>query len=156
MSKTKELEEKLNECQKLKEEYLAGWQRARADFLNYKKEEKARIGTNLFFIKGGWLLKLLEIYDALERAKEHLPEDLKDIEWVKGVLQIENQFESFLKEQDLARVNPVGENFDPELHQAVEQVEVKGKEPGKIAEVLEKGYLLSGQLLRPAKVKVVK
>ena len=83
------LEKEIKECKKLRDEYLAGWQRTKADFLNYQKQGDKRIETFLNSIKIEWILKMLEIHDNLERAKEHIPKKLEGIDWVKGVLQIE-------------------------------------------------------------------
>jgi len=152
----KELQKKLEECQKLQKEYLAGWQRARADFLNYKKEELKRIEELVNLAKSKIFLKFLAILDNLERAKAQIPEDLKNSDWVKGIFQIENQLRNFLKEEGIEEVKTEGEHFDPNFHEAVERVEAKDSKSGQIVEVLEKGYLLNGQLLRPAKVKVAK
>ncbi len=151
-----EIKKKLKECEKLKEEYLNGWQHSRADFLNYKKKEEERIGSFLDFVKKNWLLEILNIHDNLERAREHTPGNLKDIEWVKGVLQIENQFHQFFKKQGVKRLEPLGEKFDPSFHEVVEEVELKDKEKGIIIEVIEKGYLVGEKLLRTAKVKISK
>jgi len=151
-----DLEKELQECKKLKEEYLAGWQRAKADFLNYQKEGDKRIGMALSLIQREWILKILAIHDNLERAREHVPKKLENIDWVKGVLQIESQFHSFFKENGVERISPDGKQFDPNFHEAVGQIEVKGKESGIIVEVLEKGYMLDGKVIKPAKVKIVK
>jgi len=151
-----DLEKEIQECRKLKEEYLAGWQRAKADFLNYQKEGNKRIEMTLSFIQREWILKILAIHDNLERARKHVPQRIKDIDWVKGVLQIEGQFHSFFKENGVERISSEGKQFNPNLHEAVEQIEAKGKESGMIVEVLEKGYTLNGKVIRPAKVKIVK
>jgi len=151
----KDPSKKLEECEKLRDEYLAGWQRARADFLNYKKEELERLDFSISIIKAEYILKMLEFHDELERAGENAPEELKDKEWVKGVLQIEDKFHEFFKKSGLKRINPEGEQFNPNFHEAVEQVE-SDKESGTIIKVVQKGYLLEGRLLRPAKVKVAK
>lgn len=150
------IKKELKECRKLEEEYLAGWQRTKADFLNYQKEEGKRVETVLSFIKTEWILKMLDIHDNLERASKHVPQKIEDISWVKGVLQIESQFHSFFKENGVERIDPEGKQFDPNFHEAIEQIEAKGKESGIIVAVLEKGYLLEGKVIRPAKVKIVK
>jgi len=154
--KPEDPEKEIKQCKKMRDEYLAGWQRAKADFLNYQKENSKRIEMALSSTKIEWILKMLEIHDNLERAREHVPKELKDIDWVKGVLQIENQFHSFFKENGVQRIDPEGEKFDPHFHEAVGQIEIKGKESGTIAEVLEKGYILNGRIIRPAKVKIIK
>ena len=150
------LEKELQECKKLKEEYLAGWQRAKADFLNHQKEGNKRIEMALGLIQAEWILKMLDIHDNLERARVHVPKKLENIDWVKGVLQIEGQFHSFFRENGVERIDPKGKQFDPNFHEAIEQIEAKGKESGMIVEVLEKGYTLNGKVIRPAKVKIVK
>jgi molecular chaperone GrpE len=151
-----ELKKKLEEVEKLKNEYLAGWQRARADFLNYKKEELERLGEMVKYAGENLILKILPILDNFEIAEKKLPENLKNDENVKGILQIKNQILNFLKEQGVEEIKSVGERFDPNFHEVVEEVEAKDKEPGTIVEEIQKGYKINDRLLRPAKVKVSK
>ena len=151
-----ELKKKLDECQKLKDEYLAGWQRARADFLNYKKEELEKVGELIKFSANGLVLRILLILDNFEIAEKKLPENLKNDENVKGILQIKNQIKDFLKSQGVEEIKSIGERFDPNFHEVIEEVEVKDKEPGMIIEEIQKGYKINGRLLRPAKVKITK
>lgn len=146
----------MEECEKQRDEYLAGWQRSKADFLNYKKEEIARLSDLMNFAKAQWILGVLPIIDNWERAILHMPEDLKESEWVKGIKQIEIQLKDFLKSEGVEEVKAIGEKFNPELHEAMEEVEDSEQDSGIIAEVLEKGYTINGRLLRPAKVKVSK
>jgi len=146
----------LEECQKLKEEYLAGWQRARADFLNYKKEEMERIGEFFKYANLNLILKFLPILDNFEIAEKKLPENLKADVNIKGFLQIKNQILDFLKNQGVEEIKSIGEKFDPNFHEVVEEVEVKDKEPGTIIEEIQKGYKINGRLLRPARIKVIK
>ncbi len=145
----------LEECCKLRDEYLAGWQRCKADFLNYKKEEAQRIGELIDFAKSQWVLDILPIIDNWERAFEHMPSDLKESEWAKGAKQIESQLKDFLKAQGVEEIKTEGEKFNPELHEAIEEKESE-EESGTIVGVLEKGYTMNNKLLRPAKVKVSK
>ncbi len=167
-----DLKKKLEECQKQKEEYLAGWQRERADFLNYKKEEMERIGEFFKYANLNLILKFLPILDNFEIAEKKLPENLKADVNVKGILQIKNQILDFLKNQGVEEIKAVGEAFDPNFHEVVEEIEVKEKEPGiigeedksssspfaaaRVIEEVQKGYKINGRLLRPAKIKVIK
>lgn len=148
------LKKKLEECLKQKDEYLAGWQRARADFLNYKKEEMERISALLAYSGEELILKILPILDNFELVEKKMPEDLKKDESVKGILQIKNQILDFLKNQGVEEIKTVGEKFDPNLHEAVETQD--GQESGIILEEVQKGYMINGRLLRAAKVKVAK
>jgi molecular chaperone GrpE len=152
----RELKKQLAECQKQKDEYLAGWQRARADFLNYKKEEMERIETILKYAGEELILKILPILDNFYLAEEKLPQDLKKEDNVKGVLQIKNQIEDFLKNQGVEEIKTVGEKFDPNFQEAVGETEEKDAEPGTVIEEVQKGYKMNGRLLRPAKVKISK
>ena len=151
-TKKKELEK----CEKQKEEYLAGWQRARADFLNYKKEEMERIGGIVFYAQEGMILKILPILDNFDLIEKKLPQELKDDHNIEGMLQIKNHFHDFLKNYGIEEMKVLGEKFDPNFHEAVEQIEIKDKEKGIIVEEVQKGYLIQGKVLRAARVKVSK
>ncbi|PIR02140.1 MAG: nucleotide exchange factor GrpE [Candidatus Nealsonbacteria bacterium CG_4_9_14_0_2_um_filter_37_38] len=175
-----ELKKKLEECQKLKEEYLAGWQRERADFLNYKKEEMERIGGILKYANAELILKILPILDNFEIAARQNPVrslEKAGLNWqekerinhvIQGFLQIKAQLQDFLKNQGVEEIKTVGEKFDPNFHEAVEEVEPpytkivenekesKKVEPGIILEEIQKGYTLNGRVIRPAKVRVSK
>ncbi|MDD2696779.1 MAG: nucleotide exchange factor GrpE [Candidatus Pacebacteria bacterium] len=151
-----DLKKKLEECQKQKEEYLQGWQRARADFLNYKKEEMERIEELLKYAGEEDVLRLLPILDNFDVVEKKLPEDLKNNENIKGLLLIKVQLQDFLKNQGVEEIKTIGEKFNPNFHEVVGEVEMKDKAPGTIAEEIQKGYKINGRLLRPAKVKVIK
>ena len=86
----------LDECKRKKEEYLAGWQRARADLLNYKKEEMERIRELMDYAKEEFILKVLPILDNFDLAEKAIPESLKTNDNIKGILQIRSQFLDFL------------------------------------------------------------
>ena len=151
-----ELKKQLEECEKLKKEYLAGWQRARADLLNYQKEEMKRIGELLKYADAGLILKILPILDNFELAEKKIPENLKNNDSVKGILQIINQFQDFLKNRGVEEIKCLDEKFDPNLHEVLEEVEEKDKESGIVVEEIQKGYKINGCLLRTAKVRVTK
>jgi len=151
-----ELQKKIEECEKLKDEYLAGWQRARADFLNYKKEEMERIGELIKYADLGIILKILPILDNFEIAEKKISENLKNDENIKGILQIKNQIQDFLKNQGVEEIKVVGEKFDPNFQEMVEEIETKEKESGIVLEEIQKGYKIHGKLLRPTKVKIAK
>lgn len=144
--------------EKLCQEYLNGWKRCLADFDNYKKTETERMAGVILFTKQDLLFQFLAVFDNFERIKGHLPVELEQDEWAKGVLLVENQFQEVLKSLGLAEVEAIGQKFDPNLHEAVEfeQAKTENRESGTIFEVVQKGYILNGQLLRPAKVKVTR
>lgn len=157
---SEELKKKLEECQKLKDEYLAGWQRSRADFLNYKKEEMERIGEILKYAGEEFILKILPILDnfeiAIKEVRSMKYEEMQIEEVVRGFLQIKNQIQDFLKSQGVEEIKSIGEKFDPNFMEVIETVEKSGTDSGIVIEEIQKGYKINGRLLRPARVKISK
>jgi len=150
------IKKQLEECQKKCEEYLNGWKRERADFLNYKKEEMERIQGLVKYTNEELILKMLPVLDNLDIAEKNLPENLRNDEHIKGILQIKAQILDFLKNQGVEEIKSVGEKFNPNFHESVGEVESKDKESGTIIEEVKKGYKLAGKVIRPARVKVSK
>ena len=138
------MEKKIKECKKQRDEYLAGWQRSRADFLNYKKEEAERLADILKYANEGIILEILSILDSFEKAEKSVVKDKVS----QGFLQIKTQLQDFLKKYGVEEIKSIGENFDPNLHEAIE-----GQE-GIINEEIQKGYKLNGKVIRPAKIKI--
>ncbi|HOW13078.1 MAG TPA: nucleotide exchange factor GrpE [Candidatus Pacearchaeota archaeon] len=152
----KEYQKLLEKCEKEKKEYLEGWKRERADFLNYKKDEIERIEGLIKYANEELILKFLPILDNLEIAEKNISENLKENEEVKGLLQIKAQILDFLKSQGLSEIKALGELFDPHFHEAIDEIEDKEKDSGIIIEEVRKGYLLNNKVLRPSRVKIVK
>lgn len=157
--KEEKLDNKSEEGEDKAAEYLAGWQRAKADFINYKKDELKRMEGFLQFAAEGFILKILPILDNFEIAFSQ-ETSLKDEEQIdktiEGFRQIEKQLKDFLQDQGVEEIKSMGEKFDPNLHEAVERIESDEGESETIIEEVQKGYKINGRLLRPAKVKVLK
>jgi molecular chaperone GrpE len=155
---TEDLKKKLEDCEKQKNEYLNNWQRERADFLNYKREELERISELVKYNEMTLILNILVVLDNFELAEKKLPENLKKDENIKGLVQIKTQIQEFVKSRGIEEIKSIGENFDPNLHEVVGEVESSSSadKQGIIVEEIQKGYKLNGRLLRPAKVKVAK
>lgn len=146
--KIKELESKISEL-------ISGWQRTQADFLNFKKqssEERLKLISSAGF---DIVSQLLPVLDHFQLAAKHLPKSLENDNWAGGIKQIEKQFENILFENGLERIESVGQEFDPQLHEAIEEVQ-SDKSSGVITEEILSGYKYAGEVLRPAKVKVSK
>ncbi len=145
------LKQALAEAKAKAEEYLAGWQRAQADFINYKRrteQEKEEISQ---FANAILILNLLPILDDLERALTSTPPRLAKLSWVDGIRLIERKLQAGLEAQGLSQIKALGEPFDPNLHEAARLG--KGKE-GTVIEELQKGYKLRDRVIRPSKVVV--
>ena len=145
------LKQALVEEKKKAEANLANWQRAQADFINYKRrseQEKEEIGK---FANTVLMLSLLPILDDLERAFTSIPPHIARLTWVDGIRLIERKLQASLEAQGLSQIKALGEPFDPKLHEAA--MHAKGKE-GIVIEELQKGYMLHDRVIRPTMVVV--
>lgn len=152
----KKEEEKTEDLQKKNEEYLNGWKRERADFLNYKKDEMERISALMKYANAEIVIRLLPILDNFFTAEKNISEEAKKDKNVLGLLQIHQQMKDFLKSQGIEEIETVGKKFDPNFQEVVEEVEAKDKEQGIVVEETQKGYTMQGKVIRPAKVKIIK
>lgn len=151
--KVAELEKKLEETEKKADEYKTSWYRTAADFDNFRKRNSETRINAYADGKGDVIKKILVIGDNLDRALNSAVEE-KTREGLELVIR---QYDEVLKSLGVEAVNPVGETFNPNLHEAVHQVDAgEGDESGKIKQVFKKGYSLNGKMLRYAQVIVVK
>lgn len=125
--------------------------RAQAELQNAKIRMDKEAGELRKFASESALLRLLPTIDNFQRAFKHLPDDLKNHEWVKGVAAIEQDFIRQITDMGLRRMDAVGQPLDAAKHEVL--MEGPG-ERGKVLEVFEDGYELHGRVIRPAKVKV--
>jgi len=145
------LKQALAEEQAKAEANLAGWQRAQADFINFKRRSEQEREEFARFANASLMLELLPVLDDLERALEHVPAKLASVAWVAGVKLIYRKFKATLESQGLTRIEALGKPFDPNLHEAVRQD--KGEE-GIVIEEIRKGYQLHDKIIRPTTVVV--
>ena len=136
-------------------ELTADLQRLQAEFINFKRrseEERVRaVATG----KEQAVTALLPVLDNIERAIAHEPADIKEHAWVKGVGAVAGQLEQQLAAIGLHKIGVVGEQFDPQKHDAIAVDEGEG-ETEVISAVLQTGYQFGDQIIRHAMVKVTK
>jgi len=155
-SEVENLKEQLEEKDKTIEENLSSHKYLQADFENYKKavdREKAH------FVKCATddiILKLLDIYENLERAVEGERNAKVKGPLFEGLSIVYNQMKCMLEAEGLAPIKAVGEKLDPFRHEAILKGENKDVEEGVILEELQRGYMLKGRVIRYSKVKVSK
>lgn len=138
-------------------ELTADLQRTRADFENYRKRSETDKASMYQAGQSAAILKLLPVIDNIERAVVHTPEEFKDNKWAQGVSGLVKNLEKALEGLNLARIDAkAGTVFNPELHEAIQFDEDVEGEHEVIAEELQAGYLLSGQPIRHAMVKVTR
>ena len=137
---TKKLREKLKVAEAKAKEYLDGWQRTQADFVNLRKRDEEAKKEFTKFVNLEVVKELIPVLDALSLGGNDPVYRL--------MLQI-------LSKQGLGESDPKGETFDPSLHEAIGTVPTEDPEQDhKILEVIQKGYILFGKIIRPAKVKI--
>lgn len=140
--------------QKQAEEYLCGWQRAKADYANLIKRTEAERGEVFQFACMDVVMKLIPVLDNFRHAITALPKELEKNEWAQGVIYIRKQLEQIITEMGAEEYGKVGDKFDPMFHEAVEDL-CKAEAGEKIVkEVVCTGYKLGGKVIRVAKVKV--
>ena len=152
--KKDDLAQKLAALEKEAEEYLNGWKRAKADYINFKKETEKRRQEIIEYANANLLLDILPLVDQFKIAFAHLPGEQKDSEWVKGIRHLESKLKKILEDYGISEI-PTGGKFNPELHEAVEHVE-SDQEEGTILETVSTGFKLAEKVIEPAKVKVAK
>ncbi len=150
----KEEESQLAAAEKQRDEYLAGWQRAKADFINYRKEEYEHLQEVARFGSEDLIKDLITVLDNFDLGLRSL-EKAGPVE--KGVYLIRTQIEDILKKRGLQKIDmKPGDPFDPNTAEALTEVESASAPPGSIVEVVEPGYKLHEKVLRAARVIVSK
>lgn len=151
------LQKALQEAQAKADEYLDGWQRARAEFANYKKRQEQQSADLRAFATLDLIRKLLPIQDDFERAAKTLPEGIAHMTWIEGVMLIQRKLKLILESEGVKEIE-VRKNdpFDPTLHEAISHDEAEGVESGHVIEELQKGYKIGDRVIRPTLVRVAK
>jgi molecular chaperone GrpE len=145
------LKETLAEVKAKAEANLAGWQRAQADFINYKKRAEQEKQDLSKFANSVLILNLLPVLDDFERAFSSIPPKMGKLSWLDGIKLIERKLWAVLQAQGVSPIKALGEPFDPQFHEAVRQD--KGKD-GLVIEEVQKGYMLEDRVIRPTMVVV--
>jgi len=133
------------------ESNLAGWQRAQADFANFKRRIEQEKEDSIKFANANLILKILPVLDDFERAVASLPKELSTDPWVEGVRHIERKLRTTLEAAGLSAIKAVGEPFDPRVHEAVRE---DCGEQGVCLLEAEKGYKFLDRVIRASKVIV--
>ena len=152
----KKLREKLKPTQKERDEYLAGWQRAKADLINARQRDEADKKEFVKFANERLIDGLIPVLDSFELAFNNKESwEKADKNWRAGVEFIYNQLKKALADAGLEEIEPFGKMFDPTRDEASEYLPVELESDNrKILAVIQKGYMLNGRPLRPPKVKV--
>jgi len=152
----RDVQKELEESRGKANEYLEGWQRALADFSNYKKRvdrDQAQVYQNA---AGTIIKRFIEVLDDIDRALKNRPLEGEGAVWASGIELIYRKLISILENEGVKAMDLQGQVFDPNLHEAITLEESADHESGQIIEVLQQGYMLGDRVLRPALVRVAK
>jgi molecular chaperone GrpE len=131
----------------------AALQRERADAMNLRRRHEEQISGLQSVVKASVVRDLLPVIDNFERALKHVPKELEDNDYIKGVQGVVKQFDKSLKDIGVSRIKTVGEEFDPRLHEAVSMEDGEGTKE-VVSEELQAGYQLGDEVVRHAMVRV--
>ncbi len=146
-------EEQLARAKEDAQKYLGNWQRAEADFQNYKRRVEQERSESRRFASAALIINVLPILDDLERALGSLDARLAGLTWLEGIVLIHRKLLILLDNAGVTPIQAEGQQFDPSLHEAVTHVD---GEDGKVLTEVQRGYKLHDRVLRPAMVVVGK
>jgi len=145
------LKKQLEEAQAQAAEYKDGWQRAVAEFSNYRKRLERENGEVYQNAAADIIKRYLPVLDDMERALEARPADLA---WAEGVELIYRKLQSILEAEGIRRIEAEGQAFNPNLHEAISQEPSPDHASGQVIAVVRNGYMLGERVIRPAMVRV--
>jgi len=137
------------------DELTADLQRLQADFVNFRRRNDEEKEQLMDTARASVLMQLLPLIDNVDRALGHMPAELQDNQWAKGVAQLAKQFDESLKNLGVKKIQALHQPFDPHKHEAV-SYEEDGEGEETVVAVLQDGYEMNGEVLRHAMVKVGK
>src|SRR3989338_3317073 len=145
-----DLKNELEKLQKDKDEYLNGWKRAKADLINYQKDEGKRFEEMMNYSREMVIGDLIPVLDSMELALRAEPQN-------DGLHRIKIQLEDELKKYGLEKIKvSPGDTFDTGLHESIGELESKEAASGTIAAEVSSGYKLKTKVIRPTRVKIAK
>ena len=148
------LQQEIADTETKAQEYLDGWQRARAEFANFKKRVDRDQASVRQMAAANIYKNYLEVIDDLERALKDRPEDSEGAAWSSGIELIYRKLLSNMEVDGITVMVTQGKFFDPNFHEAISSEETEEFESGQIIEVLKNGYMVGDKVLRPALVRV--
>jgi molecular chaperone GrpE len=152
----KKLRERLKKCTEEKQEYMDGWQRTKADFINFKKEQEKVRESTVKYAKEDLITQIIPIVESFEMAFSNKEAwNNVDKNWRVGVEYIHTQLMKMLENNGVLQIGDVGVKFNPNEYDSISVIKTDNKANDEnVSEVVQKGYKLNGKVLRPAKVKV--
>ncbi len=136
------------------EELQESLKRERADSENIRRRHEGQLAELKTYVTADVIRSLLPVIDNIDRAQQHVPEDLVDNQYVKGIESVIKQFATTLEKLGVERISTDGEEFNPELHEAVSMDDSEGGSKEIVTDELQTGYKLGDHIIRHAMVNV--
>jgi len=155
-AKLKSLREKLKDAQTKRDEYLAGWQRCKADGVNSRKDALEQAQRAASREKDSFVEDILPVLDSFDMASTSQAWASVDDEWRAGIGHIQNQLLGILEKHGVKRFGKIGEKFDPRLHDAAQEVDDGDSESHTVLKILRHGYRSGDKIIRAAHVIIRK
>lgn len=156
LEEIEQLRTRLAQAEQEAGENRAGWQRAAADFANFRRRTEQEREATLGLANELLLRKLLAVVDDFDRALAAMPPELGHLAWLEGITAIDRKLRNLLESEGLTPIEAVGKPFDPREHEAVVHEETAGAADGTVLSELQRGYRIRDRVLRPALVSVAK
>ena len=174
--KIQKVKDELKKIAAERREYLEGWQRAKADYINFKKDEGKRFEDMARFLTSSIVEEFLPVLDSFDLALQHgVPKEVDPVRGrpaegsatstlgrsasngvEKGIMLIRSQFEDVLRKRGVEEIRvKAGDLFDPAKHESIGEIDSEHP-PGSIADVVQKGYMFRERVMRPARVRLAK
>lgn len=151
-----ELRQKLSAAEQEAADNRVGWQRAAADFMNYRRRTEQDRQASLGLANEALLAKLLVVADDFDRAVAQIPEEFRGHGWTEGIVAIDRKLRQLLESEGVTPIEAEGRPFDPHQHEAVVQEETEAVPEGTVTNELQRGYRIRDRVLRPSMVAVAK
>jgi molecular chaperone GrpE len=151
-----EVRSQLEEAIRKRDEYLDGWQRALAEFSNFRKRverEREQVQQNA---AGNIIRRFLDVLDDLDRALKNRPKEGEGALWAEGIELVYRKLLNIIEAEGVRPMEAEGQQFDPNLHEAISHEASPAHESGEVIEVIQNGYLIGDRVLKPARVRVAR
>ncbi|HEX5465390.1 MAG TPA: nucleotide exchange factor GrpE [Candidatus Limnocylindrales bacterium] len=150
------LEQELAAARQEAEEHRAAWQRAAADFANFKRRTEQEREASLGLANEVLLLKVVTLADDFDRALASAPAELAGSSWLEGLEAIDRKFRQLLESEGVTPIEAQGRPFDPREHEAVAHEATTDVPDDTVISELQRGYRIRDRVLRPSLVSVAK
>lgn len=153
---TKKLRDEVKKLRSERDEYLVGWQRAKADYVNLQRDSLDKITSSRNLGKEMLFESLLPALDSFDMAMNN-KEAWEKVEpaWRNGIEYIYNHITSALLDSGITKIGVIGEAFDPTIHEAIETLKTADEsQDHTVAEIIQSGYKITDRTIRPARVKI--